>query len=570
MTEEQLLLFLVQILVVLGTARLLGEAFRRFGQPALVGEILAGLLLGRTVLGTLAPETFASLFPDDDLQIAMFEAMAQIGVLFLLLVIGLEVDVASAWKLRRQSLAVAVTGVVVPLLIGTLLGGWLYEDWAEPGAPRLAFSLFVGTAVSITAITAVARLLFDLKIVKSDLGLLLLSAMAINDLLGWLVLAVVLGLLGAGDGAGGAAAMPIVGVVVGTLAFSAFCGTAGRSGVTKVLRWFDRRGFPSPATPLSFVVCLGLACGIATEAIGIHPIFGFLIAGVMAGDHNALSEHTRSVITQMVEAIFVPLFFASICLHVDFVDHFELGLVALVAIVSMLGKFLGAWLGTALVRIPAFDRLPTAIAHIPGDSMAVLLAVVAVQAGLIGQAMFVAIVFAAIVSSLVVGPALVWSLRRRDALNVMGFFTVEGLFPRLGARTRYEAIDELVVFASQIDTTLDAAELRDAVRAREETMGTGVGHGIAIPHARLERLQRPRVLLGISKEGLDWDAVDDQPAHLIFLILTPADDRDSQLEILHTIASGLGPEEAGRLFRAESSAEMWNVLQSSLRRDDPL
>ena len=566
MSEEQLLLFLIQVFLVLGLARLLGETFRRFDQPPLAGEILAGLLLGKTVLGGVFPELFADLFPDDELQLALFEVTAELGILFLLLAIGLEVDVASAWKLRRQSLAVAVTGVVFPLLLGSGVAWWFYDAWAELSVPRLPFSLFVGTAVSITAITVVARLLFDLKIVKSDLGLLLLSAMAINELLGWVVLAVVLGMVGSMH-AGPSHPLDAVAVVLGTILFSVICATYGRTVVTRLLIWFEAKELPIPATPLSFVVCLGLACGIITQAIGIHPIFGFLIAGVMASDHNALSEHTRSVITQMVEAIFVPLFFAGICLHVDFVGNFRLGLVLAVTAVSVFGKFAGAGLGTWIVTMPAFDRLPIAIAHTPGGSMGVLLAVVGKQAGLIGPEMFVAIVFASIASSLVVGPAFAWSLRRREAQNVLGFFTKKGLVPRLAARERFAAIDELVDLAVQISPSLHRDTVRGAVRAREETMGTGVGKGLAIPHARLETLSRPIVVLGVSESGIEWNAIDDQPAHIIFLILTRADDRDTQLEILSTIAIGLGDDEARDLLQTESVNEMWNILQPILKKD---
>ena len=131
MTEEQLLLFLMQVLVVLGLARLLGEVFRRFDQPALAGEILAGLILGKTVFGSLAPGLFDAIFPADALQLALFDVTAQFGILFLLLVIGLEVDVASAWKMRRQALGVAVTGVVVPMVLGTGMAWVFYDAWSE-------------------------------------------------------------------------------------------------------------------------------------------------------------------------------------------------------------------------------------------------------------------------------------------------------------------------------------------------------------------------------------------------------------------------------------------------------
>ncbi|MDP6979155.1 MAG: cation:proton antiporter [Myxococcota bacterium] len=558
------MLFLTQVLVVLAAARVLGEVFRSFDQPPLAGEILAGLLLGKTFFGQLAPGAFAALFPDDPTQLALFDVTAQIGILFLLLVIGLEVDVASAWRLRKQSMSVAVCGVVIPLALGTGVAWFAYEGWSDGVVPKLAFSLFVGAAISITAITVVARLMFDLKIVKSDLGLLLLSAMAINELLGWLVLAIVLGMVGAA-GHGGSGALGLLAIVGGTVVAAGVATTFGRTLTTRTLQWFDARGLPNPSTPLSFVVCLGLFCGVGMHAIGVHPIFGFLIAGVMAGDHRALSEHSRSVIAQMVESIFVPLFFAGICLHVDFAARFDFGQVVIVTALSIFGKFFGAWVGTLGVRMPAFDRLPTAIAHMPGGSMGVLLAVVGRRAGVIDEPLFVAIVFASIASSLVVGPLFSWSLRRREVFNILGMFPKKGLIPNLEARDRFGAIEELVRRACEVEPGLPEPALQQAARMREETMGTGIGGGIAVPHARLDLLERPFVLLGVSKEGIDWNAVDDQPAHLVFLILTPIDDADTQLEILGTVARGASRPEMRALTQCESPAQMWLQLQGMLR-----
>jgi len=564
MTEAQLLLFLTQVLIVLAAARILGEVFRAFDQPPLAGEILAGLLLGKTVFGQIAPGAFEALFPEDPTQLALFDVTAQIGILFLLLVIGLEVDVASAWRLRKQSFSVAVAGVLIPLALGTGVAWLAYDGWSDGSVPRLAFSLFVGAAISITAITVVARLMFDLKIVKSDLGLLLLSAMAINELLGWLVLAIVLGMVGAAD-QGGASPIQLLMIVGGTVLAVGLATTFGRTGTTRLLNWFDTQGLPNPSTPLSFVVCLGLFCGVAMHAIGVHPIFGFLIAGVMAGDHRALSEHSRSVVSQMVESIFVPLFFAGICLHVDFAARFDPVQVAVVTALSVFGKFFGAWVGTLGVRMPAFDRLPTAIAHMPGGSMGVLLAVVGRQAGVIDEQLFVAIVFASIASSLVVGPLFSWSLKRREALNILGLFSREGLIPALAARERFEAIEELVRRACVAEPGLPEPVLQAAARAREETMATGIGGGIAVPHARLDEIDRPLVLLGVSKEGIAWDAVDDQPVHLVFLILTPRDDADTQLEILGTLARGASRPASRALLECSDPAQMWTQLQGMLR-----
>ncbi|MDX1393953.1 MAG: cation:proton antiporter [Gemmatimonadota bacterium] len=566
MHGDPILLFLIQVFVVLGVARLLGELFRRYHQPPLAGEILAGIILGQTVLGHLAPDAFAWLFPPDELQEAMFGVTAEIGILFLLLVVGLEVHIGSAWKMRHQTLRVAVTGVVVPLALGTAVAWAFYPQWMEVPAPRLAFSLLVGAGVAITAITVVARLLFDLKIIKSDLGLFLVSAMAMNELLGWGVLAVVLGLVGAAEGQGGGGT-GIVGTMVGILVFSAFALTVGRRWTTRALQWIDRAGLPSPAVPLSFVVLLGLLGGIVTASLQIHPVFGFLLAGMMAGDPEALSEHTRAIIEQMVGAIFVPLFFAEICLRIDFVNDFNPLTVLIVTALSIGGKFLGAWWGAALARMPVLDRLPVGIAHTPGGPMGVLLAGVAFEEAIIGPQMFVALVVAAIASSLFVGPAFNWTLHRRARKDLQAYFRRRHLV-WLEADTRSDAIEALADQAAACEGAPPAEVISAAVAEREQAMGTGVGRGIAIPHARLPALAQPVVVAGASREGIEWDEIDGKPAHLVFLILTDEDDTDTQLELLAKIARCFPDGQATRdLIDCETIDDVWKGLGVLLAQD---
>ncbi len=562
MHEDPILLFMIQIGVVLAVARILGEFFRWFKQPPLVGEILAGILLGQTVLGHLAPDLFSMLFPESALQHAMFRVIADIGILFLLLAVGLEVNVASAWKMRNQTLVVAVTGVVVPLVVGTGTAWLFYHQWVDVPTSRFPFSLLVGAGVAITAITVVARLLFDMKIIKSDLGLFLVSTMALNELLGWIVLAVVLGLVGAGTAGGGVDVMGLTTTLVGILLFAAFALTIGRGLTTRALLWMEHNKLPSPAAPLSLVVCLGLLGGIVTGALGVHPVFGFLLAGMMASDPQALSEHTRSIISQMVEAIFVPLFFAGICLNVDFAGQFDPWMVLSVTLVSVFGKFMGAWLGTLKVDMAAVDRIPVAIAHIQGGPMGVLLASVAKESGVIGPRMFVALVVASIVSALLVGPAFAWTLRRRRPLDVLRFFSQECLLCPLDAATRSEAIEMLAGRAAEAPRAPDASVIAEATLAREQSMGTGVGEGIAVPHARLGGLPQPMVVFGLSKEGIDWDAIDGKPANFIFLILTSDDENDTQLQILAAIVTALsGPETRHILLNAHSVEEVWSFLR---------
>lgn len=560
MSHDQLLTLLSQLLLVLGLARLLGEVARRFHQPPMVGEILAGLLLGQTILGHAFPESYARLFPLDATQDALFDVTAQIGVLFLLLVIGLEVDVSAAWKLRRKSISIAVAGVVVPLALGAAAAWTAYPRWIETEVARLPFALFIAVAVSITAITVVARLLFDLRMVKSDLGLLLLSAMAINDLLGWAILAVVLSLAGASGGAIGF--LQVVGPLLAAAVFAAVALTWGRRATTQSFQALDRWGLPTPAAPLSLVICLALACGVLADAIGLHAIFGFLIAGLMASDHDGLTEHTRDVITQMMEAVFVPLFFAGICLRLDFGAYFNWELVLAISLLSIVGKAAGAWFGAAFVRIPSEDRVPIAIAHMPGGSVGVLLAVVGREVHIIGDQMFVAVVFASVASSVLAAPALAWSLRKRAATAIPELMSPERVIMRIEATTRHGAIDELTARVALLAPDTDVDEIKHAVHVREETMGTGIGDGIAIPHARIPSLPGPAVVFGRSLEGIDWNAVDDQPAHFLFLILTPSEDAGSQLHILQSISRGLAnPAARSALLRSDNATHTLERLR---------
>ncbi len=570
MSGEPIFLFLIQVLVVLALARVFGELFRWFKQPPLAGEILAGVLLGQTVLGHLAPDLFTALFPPDELQEAMFGVTAEIGILFLLLVVGLEVNVASAWKMRRQTFTVAVTGVLVPLALGTAVAWLFYDQWVEVPTPRLAFALLVGAGVAITAITVVARLLFDLKIIKSDLGLFLISAMALNELMGWAVLAIVLGLVGAGTGEGPMDGRGLAWTLAGVVLFAVFALTLGRSLATRALLWVDRAGLPSPAAPLSLVVCFGLMGGIVTGWMGIHPVFGFLVAGMMAGDPRGLSEHTRSIIEQMVEAIFVPLFFAGICLRIDFVSDFDLVTVLGVTALSVVGKFAGAGLGTLMVRMPAADRLPVAIAHIPGGPMGVLLASVALEAGVIGPQMFVALVIASIVSALLVGPAFTRQLRKAETQDVSVYIAKDRVVS-LRAMSRDAAIATLSEVAATAPGTPGSDVIRRAVADREATMGTGVGKGIAIPHARIPDLKTPMVAIGICKEGIEWDEVDGKPAHLVFLVLTAdKDERDTQLKILAQIARCFSdPQRMWDVVNEIDAEGVWSCLQASLQPPEP-
>jgi Kef-type K+ transport system membrane component KefB/mannitol/fructose-specific phosphotransferase system IIA component len=565
MTEEHLGIFLVQVFLLLGLARGFGEVLRRFGHPPLVGEIAIGLFLGPTILGRAWPELQSAIFPADPIQQTMLSTVAWFGVLFLLLETGLEVDVSAAWRQRAPALRVGIIGVLVPLGFGFGLSLGLPERYLADPSLRILFALFLGTTIAISAMVIIARVLQDLDLVKSDLGLVTLCGYAVNDILAWVILSVVLGLATPA----GVNVSRVALVVAFSIAFTAFSLSYGLRWVDRSIQFVSQQLPEQPGAVLTLVSCLGLAWGAATHGVGLTALLGFFLAGIMAGDSHALTERTRQILSQMVHSVFVPLYFAEIGLKFDFLREFDWFIVAFVTIVSIVAKFAGAWLGALGTSLSRSDRLSVGIAFIPSGVTGIVVADIALDHGILTTPVFVGIVVSAIVSSLLVGPLLSWSIRRREAVSILEYFVRPAMVPNLAGRTRFEVIDELCHNLAAHGAIPDVTECVAAVREREELLGTGTGHGAAIPHTRMDGLAKPIIAFGRSVTGVDWDAPDGLPVHLVVLVLTPKDEEGLQLQILAAIAHGLSDDAAReQLERADTHPELWAALDRIVHAQD--
>jgi Kef-type K+ transport system membrane component KefB len=416
--------------------------------------------------------------------------------------------------------------------------------------------------MAISAMVIIARVLHDLDLVKTDLGLVTLCGYAVNDILAWVIFSLVLA-FAAQESAGLGTVMALLGF---TVAFTGLCLTLGLRLVDRAVAYISMHRPDQPGAVLSFVCCLGLLTGAVTQWAGLTALFGFFLAGIMAGQAQALSERTRQVISQMVHSIFVPLYFAGIGLAYDFVSNFDGLLVLFVTAVSIGAKFVGAWAGALGTQLSREDRVSVGIAFTPSGVTGIVVAGVALEVGILTTEVFVAIVISALVSSMLVAPWLSWSIRRRRAVNLLDFFLRRAVVPELAGPTRWDAIEQLCAAVAEQRGTPRRDALVTAVRAREELIGTGTGHGIAIPHARLADLAQPLVTFGHSTAGIEWDAPDGLPVHLVFLILTPEHEHGLQLQILAAIAAAMHNEEArARVTRAGGRQEMWAALQDALR-----
>jgi Kef-type K+ transport system membrane component KefB/mannitol/fructose-specific phosphotransferase system IIA component (Ntr-type) len=531
LSHQEITALLLALGVLLAGARVLGELARHFNQPAVLGEIIAGILLGPTVLGQLAPQFSAFLFPAAGGGALALDGLMTLAITLFLLVAGMEVDLSTVWRQGRLALVVGLAGILVPFVLG-LSGAWFFPEMMgrEPGADQMIFALFIATALSISALPVIARILMDLNLYRSDLGMTIVAAAVFNDLVGWIIFAVILGLIGVGGGASAG----IAATIGMTLGFAAFMLTLGRVLIHRLIPWIHAHA-SWPGGVLGFALTLALVCSAFTEWVGVHAIFGSFLAGVALGDSSHLRQRTRATIAQFISFIFAPLFFAGIGLRVNFIAHFDLGLVLLVLVIACLGKVIGCGLGGRLAGMNVRESWALGFGMNARGAMEIILGLLALEYGLISEPLFVALVVMALVTSLMSGPAMQRILRLKKPRCVVRYLRPKAYLPALKATSRKEAIAELSQ-ALALAAGLDPITVTEAVLAREALMPTGIGRGIAVPHARLEGLSGPWAGVGISRVGIDFDAPDGYPALLIFLLLTPKQDDGVQVELLADIA----------------------------------
>lgn len=542
MSHTDLIRLLLALAVLLGSARLLGEIARRLGQPSVLGEMLAGILLGPTVLGAWSPGAIEYLFAirPDGVAIAgasvhvALQALTSIAIVLFLLVAGMEVDLSTMFRQGRTNLGVGIGSMLVPFLIGFALawpfaadlgmGPLLSGERAGQTDGRLVFALFFATSLSISALPVIARTLMDLDMYRSDVGMTVIAAAVFNDLIGWIVFALVLGLAGVH----GADHLGIGSIVALILGFSVFMLSAGRWLIDRTLPWIQAH-LSWPGGVLGFAVTLTLLGAAFTEWIGIHAILGAFLVGVALGDSRHLRERTRVTIDQFVSFVFAPLFFASIGLKVNFAADFNLGLVLTVLVVACIGKISGAGLAARLLGMPWRQAWAVGLGLNARGAMEIILSILALGAGLINREMFVALVVMALVTSMIAGPLMQKVLQRRRPQRFCDFLGPRAFLPQLAATDRDAAVRELC--AALNAQGLSSQAIADAVIAHSQAVPAALGDGLAIPHARLEGLSRTVVALGISRCGIDFDSPDGQPVHVVAVIVAPEYEPVTELEI---------------------------------------
>jgi Kef-type K+ transport system membrane component KefB/mannitol/fructose-specific phosphotransferase system IIA component (Ntr-type) len=540
LTQHEVMTMFMALAVLLGTAKVAGELMQKLGQPSVLGEIMAGILLGPTVLGHFRPQIYAVLFPSTGAMPIVLETVTTIGVVFFLLTAGLEIDLRSIFRQGKSALLVSFFGVIIPFALGFSAAG-LFPRFlgAQDGASRLIFALFMGTALSISALPVIAKILMDLNLLRTEMGTVVMSSAMFDDLVGWILFSMILGMMNASS------SHSFQGLKRTIVLVFVFAGLA-----LTVLRWLIDKILPViqahtswPGGVLGFIFTLTLAGAAFAEYAGIHAVFGAFIIGISVGESTHLRRRTSEHIHSIVTNVFAPFFFASIGLRTNFVANFHWGLTATVIGVACLGKLLGAGWGARLGGMDRRTAWGVGLAMNARGAMEMILGLLALQAGLIREEMFVALVVMALFTSIVSAPAMHFLLRRRRVLTVKDAVTSKLFLPDLEQQDKGEVLKHMCEVAADAASNSPERFLR-LVLERERVVPSGWENGLAVPHARVSGLPQPVVVIGKSKVGVDFDARDGKPSRLIVLILTG--DNQSQHDLLG---------DAGELFERKEAID---------------
>jgi Kef-type K+ transport system membrane component KefB len=395
---------IVILLLSIGSMLILSRLFAEFGKkfklPVVLGEIFVGILLGPTISDYFFHTELTTLFPKEGTVKVAMDGITQLAVIMLLFVAGMEVQLQVVLKQGRTAILTSITSMIIPLGLGFAAVWYVPSMFNMMTTEKHVYALFFGIAMAVSAIPVIARILMDLNLYKTKVGMIIMAAAIFDDLMGWLLFSLVLSLAGAQ--AEITNPWMTVGMILG---FGLFMLVVGKRVINLALPWIQKK-LSWPGGVLS--LCLGLCfLGAAfTEYIGLHAILGAFIMGIAIGDSVHLREEAREIIHQFVTNIFAPLFFVGIGLKVNFIANFDLPLVALVFFLAVFCKVAGASLGAWMGGLKRKEAFAVGFGLNARGAMEIILGTLAYKAGVIDVKMYVALVVMALLTSIISGPLL--------------------------------------------------------------------------------------------------------------------------------------------------------------------
>ncbi len=404
------IVFVAKIVLLLLVGRGLGELLERLGQPAVVGQLIGGILLGPSLFGWAWPSAQHLIFASDPQQKSMIDAVAELGILLLLLLTGMEADLRLVRRVGAACISISTAGILIPFLCGFGLAQLLPDSLLPQPDARVVAGLFLGTALSISSVKIVAVIVREMGFLRRNLGQVILSSAIIEDTIGWLIVALTLGIAARGR----VELLPLAGTMAGVAAFMAFSFTIGRRVVFTLIRWTNDTIRSDYAVITVILIIMGVMA-LATDLVGVHAVLGAFVAGILVGESPILTDHIEGQLRGIITALFMPVFFGVAGLSADLTvlaDPTTLLLTVLLVLIASLGKFSGAFAGGALAGLSRRESIAVGSAMNARGSTEIIVATIGLSMGVLSQTLFTMIVTMAIVTTLAMPPTLRWALGR--------------------------------------------------------------------------------------------------------------------------------------------------------------
>jgi Kef-type K+ transport system membrane component KefB len=405
-----LTLLLAQMAAVILVSRSLGLVARFFGQPTVIAEMTAGILLGPSLFGLLFPHAFGVLFPPASLGV--LKMLSQLGLVLFMFLVGLELDPGLLRGRGRASVTISHASIVLPFVLGGGSAWWLHESYAPRGVAFLPFALFLGTAMSVTAFPVLARILTERGLMQSRVGAIAIACAAVDDVTAWCLLAVVVAIAQAH---GASEALWTIGLAVG---FSGFMLLVARRLLRRLGTRVARVGLGT--TTLAVVLLLLLVASAITEAIGIHALFGAFLFGAALPKEGGLSKALIEKFESVAVVLLMPLFFAfsGLRTRLGLVSGAEQWLVvALLIGLATVGKFGGSVIAARLTGIRWREASAIGVLMNTRGLMELIVLNVGMDLGVITPAMFTMLVLMALFTTFATTPILRWVYPDRELLR---------------------------------------------------------------------------------------------------------------------------------------------------------
>jgi Kef-type K+ transport system membrane component KefB len=393
---------ILQLVMIVGAARLCGAALAWLGQPRVVGEMLAGILLGPSVLGQLAPALSLALFPVGSL--VPLQALAQVGVLLFMFVVGLDLDVGVLRRHGRIAVLTSHASISAPFLLGAALSLALYTRFAPAGVAFAPFALFMGAAMSVTAFPVLARILSDRGLTRTPLGVMAIACAAVDDVTAWCILAAVVVVARAG------ALHQLVPTLVGTAVYLLVMFTVVRRLLDALVHRSLRRDGRAEAL-LATVMLVALASAWATERLGIHALFGAFLAGALLPKSESVVATLVDRLRDLMVVLLVPVYFAFTGLRTTFAllsDPAMWAVCVVVLLVAIVGKLGGTAVAARTMGMPWRQAAALGALMNTRGLMELVILNVGLDVGVISPALFTMMVIMALVTTAITTPLVTW------------------------------------------------------------------------------------------------------------------------------------------------------------------